>query len=184
MFVDGGLGAQDMLVVVVLTIFPAAMVFAAVFDLLTYRIPNMLVLALVGAFGVAAFAAQMSLGDVAAHAGVGFAVLLFGLLAFARGWMGAGDAKLLAVSALWFGPSQVLAYIGLGAILGGGLTLAILTLRQMPLPPRLERLPWLARLANAGEGVPYGLALGPAALILFSASPWIAVMGGGSFSAL
>lgn len=169
---------SEITAVVALFAFPAAMVFAAFFDLFTLRIPNLLVMLLLGAFGISALGAGMELTAFASHVGVAFGVLVAGFFAFSRGWMGAGDAKLMAVTALWFGPSQIFAYIMLGGLMGGALTFAVLALRQTDLPESLLRVTWLARLADARTGVPYAMALGPAGLVLFSASPWVGSANG------
>ena len=54
------------------------------------------------------------------HVLTGAAVLLLTFSLFALNWMGGGDAKLIAATALWFGPSALLAdYVLLAAMLGG-----------------------------------------------------------------
>jgi len=52
------------------------------------------------------------------------------------------------------------------SILGGVLTLALLALRQVPLPAFLVKQPWFARLSDPTAGVPYGVALALAALYI------------------
>ena len=163
----------------ILAIFPVCMIFATFFDIFTMTIPNRINLVLLGAFVVLAPLAGMDLVTMAKHAGVALVVLgvCFGF--FAAGFMGAGDAKLLATSALWFGPSQTLLYIFLGGMLGGVLTLAIVFARRAPLGPRLSAIDWVARLHDSKNGVPYGAALGPAALYMFTLSPWYAFVATG-----
>jgi prepilin peptidase CpaA len=50
--------------------------------------------------------------------------------------------------------------------MGGGLTLAILAARQIPLPQLLARQPWLVRLHDSRAGIPYGVALAAGALVV------------------
>jgi prepilin peptidase CpaA len=61
-------------------------------------------------------------------------------------------------------------YLIYAALLGGGLTLLILTLRNIPLTPFIARFRWLERLHDKKQGVPYGIALAAAGLITYSNS--------------
>jgi len=47
----------------------------------------------------------------------------------------------------------------LASLLGGGLTLAILQMRKLPMPPWAMARDWIARLHDSNNGVPYGIAL-------------------------
>jgi prepilin peptidase CpaA len=150
-----------------IVIFSAAMIFAGVRDLTTMTIPNWLTLTLALAFLIAAVATAMPLAEIALHLAVGFAVLLVGMGFFAKGWIGGGDAKLMAAIGLWVGWTQAIPYFVTASIFGGALTLLILGFRTLPLPAFFVRQPWLLRLHDRGEGIPYGLALAAAALIIF-----------------
>src|SRR5436853_3820469 len=86
-----------------LLLFPALMAFAASSDLLTMTISNRVSLILVGSFLVLALASGMGAGDMLWHAGAGGIVLVLAFGCFACGWIGGGDAKLAAASALWLG---------------------------------------------------------------------------------
>jgi prepilin peptidase CpaA len=46
------------------------------------------------------------------------------------------------------------------------LSVALLVLRKFPLPSVLAAQPWLVRLADRNSGVPYGVALAMAALVV------------------
>src|SRR3546814_10525700 len=118
-------------------------------------IPNWLTLALVAVFFVAAVVSSMPLTDIAQHMVVGAACLFVGMVFFARGWIGGGDAKLMAAVALWVGWAQALPYFMTASLLGGVLTLAILGYRNLPLPAFVVRCDWAMRLHNRAEGVPY-----------------------------
>lgn len=150
-----------------IVVFSAAMIFAGLRDLTTMTIPNWLTLALAFSFFVFAPLVSMPLAEVGLHAAVGFAVLLVGIGFFGMGWIGGGDAKLLAAVALWVGWGQALSYLVIASVLGGALTLLILGFRTLPLPALLVRQQWLARLHDRSEGIPYGLALAVAALLIF-----------------
>ena len=150
-----------------LVVFPALMAYAAASDLVTMTIPNRLsLLRVVGFSGMAALAG-LAWTDIAAHVAAGFAVLvvMFGMFAF--GWIGGGDAKLAAATALWFGLGSLPEYLFVTSVLGGVLTVAILALRRSPLPGAALRWTWLIRLHDPKCGVPYGIALAAAALLLY-----------------
>ena len=150
-----------------IAIFSAAMIFAGVRDLTTMTIPNWLTLALALSFFVVAPLAEMPLSEIGQHAAVAVVTLLLGMVFFAKGWIGGGDAKLMAAVALWLGWAQALPYFVIASILGGALTLLILGYRNLPLPPFVLRQAWALRLHDRAEGVPYGLALAAAGLLIF-----------------
>jgi len=151
-----------------LFVFPLLMAFAASSDLLTMRISNTLVLLVVVGFFIAAMVAQMPFDRVLSHLLAGAGVLVVGFGFFALRWIGGGDAKLAAATALWIGIGGLLPYLVYAALLGGALTLAILVLRRWPLPSVLARLKWLDRLHDAKSGVPYGIALAAAGILAYS----------------
>jgi len=160
-----------------LLVFPALMAFAASSDLFTMTISNRVTLALVGGFVAMAFISGMSPSDVLAHAGAAATVLAVTFLFFARGWIGGGDAKLAAVTALWFGFDHLLEYALYGSIFGGVLTLALLQFRAWPLPQLLVGQAWAERLHEPKGGVPYGIALAAAALIVYPSTVWMPHLG-------
>ena len=86
---------------------------------------------------------------------------------FAQGWIGGGDAKLAAATALWFGFGHLLDYLVYASLFGGALTLLLIQFRHLPLPGLLARQHWILRLHEKGGGVPYGIALAAAALIVY-----------------
>jgi prepilin peptidase CpaA len=156
-----------------LLLFPALMAFAASSDLLTMTISNRVSLALTAGFFALALVTGMSGADMLAHAGAGFAVLAITFSFFAFGWIGGGDAKLAAATALWLGFDHLLAYAVYASIFGGALTLLIIKFRVMPLPALLARQPWVQRLHETNAGVPYGIALAAAALVVYPQTPWM-----------
>lgn len=159
-----------------LVIFPALMAWAATSDLLTMTIPNRLTLGLAGAFLVFAIAARLSPWEILMCAAAGAIVLAVCFGMFAMGWMGGGDAKLAAATALWFGFAPLLDYLLVAAVAGGFLTLGLLWMRTLPLPSFALGWPWLVRLHDRKTGIPYGIALALAALMVYPQSPvWTAV---------
>ena len=153
-------------------IFPSLMAFAAMMDLFTMTIPNRISILLVSAFVVVAPLTGMGWGDYLVHVTTGLAVLALGVVLFAVGFLGGGDAKLLAAASLWLGFENLLQYVVLVAILGGLLSGVLLVYRGI-LPPRwLTSHAWAMRLHDRTEGIPYGLALAGAALWVFPTTVW------------
>jgi len=156
---------------IALLFFPFAMAFAACSDLMTMRISNKLVLLLAAGFCVLAIVTGMSLQQFAMHVACAMLVLIVGFTFFAMRWIGGGDAKLAAATTLWLGFGLTLPFLAYAALLGGALTLLILILRRMPLTPFLARFRWLERLHNPKSGVPYGIALAAAGMIIYAQTP-------------
>ncbi|MGO4406565.1 prepilin peptidase [Bosea sp. RAF48] len=164
--------------IVILGVFPLAMAYAAASDLVSMTISNRLCLSLVVAFALCAVLLGLSLEDVAWHLAAGMIVLVGAFGLFAAGWIGGGDAKLAAATALWFGFDQLMPYLLLSSFGGGLLTLLILRLRSHPLPSPAVNWDWAQRLHAPKEGVPYGIALAFAALfILPETAIWRAAIG-------
>ncbi|QYO77379.1 A24 family peptidase [Devosia salina] len=153
---------------IALLYFPLAMAFAASSDLLTMRISNKLVLLLAAGFVVMALAIEMPLQQFAMHLLCAFIVLVVAFAMFALRWIGGGDAKLAAATTLWLGFGLTLPYLAYTALLGGVLTLAILFLRRMPMPGIVATMPWLTRLLDRKQGIPYGVAMAVAGLLTYS----------------
>jgi prepilin peptidase CpaA len=162
----------------ILTIFPGAMAFAAATDLFTMTVPNRLALALAAGFFVVAPLVGLGWTDIGLHVALAAAALAVTFALFSFGWIGGGDAKLFAGTCLWLGPGAILAYSVYGALLGGALTLALLAWRNLPLPLMLTSQGWLARLHDQKQGVPYGIALAAAGLLVYPDTPFMAALGG------
>jgi prepilin peptidase CpaA len=151
---------------IVLALLPCLLAYACFSDLFTMRISNRVCLFVLGLFPIAAVVAGMGSADIGMHLLTGAAVLAVSFTLFAFGWVGGGDAKLVAAAAAWFGFDLVLDFLALSCLLGGALTLGILVLRQHPMPAGLRRQDWLMHLHAQTTGIPYGIALGAAALII------------------
>jgi prepilin peptidase CpaA len=157
-----------------LTLFPALMAFAASSDLFTMTIANRVSLILVAGFGLLALMIGMSATDMAWHAVAAAAVLVIVFLLFSRGWIGGGDAKLAAATVLWLGFAHLADYLVYASLIGGALTLAIIQFRAMPLPKVFAGREWAERLHRLDGGVPYGIALAAAALLVYPHTEWMA----------
>lgn len=157
----------------VLLVFPALVAYSAVSDLLRMTISNRVTGALTLAFVVVALASGMPLADMAWHGAAGAVVLVVAFACFALGWIGGGDAKMAAATALWLGAERTLDYLFIGSLFGGALTLALLAWRSWPLPAFAGRQSWIARLHHPKTGIPYGIALAAAALMIYPETAWM-----------
>ena len=98
-------------------------------------------------------------------AGIAFAI---GILLFATRIMGGGDVKLLAACCLWVGKPAILNYVILTALLGGALSIILLSGRPVLgyLWLRIFKKGELPQFLEKGGPAPYGLAIAGAMLIL------------------
>jgi prepilin peptidase CpaA len=159
--------------IVRLMLFPALMAFAAASDLFTMTISNRISLLLVAGFVLLAAVGGMGLEAISMHLAAGLLVLVVAFTCFAFGWIGGGDAKLAAATALWFGFDHLVIYLAYASVAGGFLTLALLQFRNWPLPKPLLSQEWLQRLHDRKGGVPYGIALAIGALLIYPDTEWM-----------
>lgn len=164
-----------------LLLFPLLMAYAACSDLLTMTISNRVSLLLIAGFFVLAIASGMGLTEIGLHVAAGATVLAISFTCFALGWIGGGDAKVAAATALWLGFEYLLPYLTVASLLGGVLTLALLAFRHWPLPYALSGQHWLLRLHHPQSGIPYGIALAAGALLIYPETPWIKAVDLGRF---
>ena len=164
---------------ILVAVLPALLVGAAAWDLMSFTIPNILPATMVVLFFV--FAALvlasgqgsgvgMTLSGIGMHIAPALVALVAGMALFALGYVGGGDAKFYAAASLWLGWNSFFEYTLYASLLGGGLTLTLLALRKMPLPAALHGQGWLLRLVDKESGVPYGIALAVAALLMLPQS--------------
>ncbi|MGZ3308290.1 MAG: A24 family peptidase, partial [Xanthobacteraceae bacterium] len=131
-------------------------------------------LLLAGGFFALAVFSGMGTTEILLHLGAGGVVLVMAFGFFARGWIGGGDAKLAAATALWLGFDHLLPYVIYASVFGGALTILLLQFRLAPLPIWLASEDWVQRLHGKEGGVPYGIALAAAALAIYPDTPWMA----------
>jgi len=150
-----------------LLVFPLLMIFAALADLFTMTIPNRVSLVLIAAYLLLALYLRLPLATVRLHVSCGLAMLALTFTMFQMGWIGGGDAKLAAATALWVGWPALFEYGLAASLIGGALTIAILALRHYELPEKLLSVGFIAKLAEKNGGVPYGIALALAGLMIY-----------------
>lgn len=161
-----------------LILFPFLMAYAASSDLLTMLIPNWISLALLAGFGIAAGVSGMGWTEIGMHLGAGALTLVATFTLFALGIIGGGDAKLTATTAVWVGFGPLADYLLVASVLGGVLTLGLLAARSHPVPFGIVRLPFVAHLHDEKTGIPYGIALAAAGLVILPRTAlWAHVIG-------
>lgn len=144
----------------------AACLIAAVADLRTRKIPNVLT----GGVMIVAlgFAAMQGAAVFATSCGLLLGVLVVGTVAFAQGWLGGGDVKLLAAANASLPPGDALAFMTYTAI-GGGILALVLAAATGRLPSALASVARIVRpfalYGSAGAApaapttMPYALAI-------------------------
>ncbi len=150
----------------VLALAGALLVVAAVVDANSYRIPNMVCLALLALFPLFVLTAPQEIlwGQ---HLSVFVVILGAGFVMFSRQIAGAGDIKLLASAGLWAGPQMLGMFLFITAVAGGLLALivAALTYRRNRASETKEAV------SIAKTPIPYGVAIavgGLCTLIMWS----------------
>ena len=141
---------------------------AAASDIWRYRIPNYLVLGIVGAFGVYSLAAvnwpQLGWSLLA-----GLSVMIVGTVLFALRMFGGGDVKLLGAMALWTGFADLQRFLLIMGVAGGMLALVWLARRLFQRRARAQTVP-ASETATApaiAKRIPYGVAIAIAGFDFF-----------------
>lgn len=148
----------------------------AISDFFTFRIPNMAIIVLLGLFGVAAAGAVVNHVPVPwlDHVAAGVLSLVAGLLLYGYRQMGAGDAKLLAVMALWAGLSRLLPLLFAWAVSALLLLAVILFARRIVEVRPIWETDKLPRVLRRRENIPYGLGIVLGAIMVSGAFPsWL-----------
>ena len=154
--------------------FAVLVIVAALKDISTFTIPNWISAALTLGFAPAALIVGLSLPAIGISFAVGIGVLVLAAGMFAFGWIGGGDAKLMAAAALWVALNGLAPFALYTGIAGGALALILVALRSAWIRPFAESGPaWTRRLATPGEAAPYGVAIAVGALAAFAAHPLV-----------
>jgi len=163
-----------MLEAAIFVVFPFCMAFAAISDMLSMTIANRVSIVLVATFAVVAPMTGMGWSAYGLHFAAGAAVLAVTFVLFVIGGMGGGDAKLLAATSVWMGLGiPLVEYLVYASIMGGVLTILVLTYRSSILHAFFGRNMFLRHFADDQKGVPYGIALGIGGLLAFPDSPLV-----------
>ena len=166
---------DSFLQIAVLTVFPVAMVLAALSDLFTMTVSNRLTAGLAVAFFIVAPMSGMGLETIGLHVAVCLGLLALCIAMFAMGWLGGGDAKLIAATGLWLGLAPLLHYLIVAALVGGAMAIVLLKFRTVPLPAWADEQAWITRLHRADCGAPYCIALAIGGLSAYPTSELFAL---------
>ena len=176
------------------TIYIIIHVLIGVYDFSFYRIPNVLLGALLVLYGFYA-PFYMGIEDIMISLVIFAIVLAISFALFAGKIIGGGDAKYLATASLWMGAHGIMQFLFIVAVLGGLLGIIYLLLRD-PLMrlsdwiwsqfqkaesryPIFQKL-WLGSDAGVEAGkreninshmLPYGVAIATAAIVMWTILP-------------
>ena len=166
-------------------VYPLALAWAVYSDSRRLMIPNGASIAITLSFLPAALLGGVGFTEIAWHYAVGLGLFLSGMFLFSRGFLVGGDVKLLAAAGVWIGGNDLGQFLILVTLIGGGLALAILVIRKFGGNwPWAESIEWLGDGPDAKtQPIPYGIAIGLAALLLLSRNPalpasWAGLLGG------
>ncbi len=148
----------------IIAVFAGCMLAASWNDMTSMTIPNWISVVLFVGFLIVAPLVWQGWANFGTHILVGLVCFAAGILMFALGWMGGGDAKLLAATSFWWVWADLAYYLFYTALAGGALALFLLLGRQF-LPVRLMTTDWMHRLFKDEKRMPYGLALAFGALV-------------------
>lgn len=168
-----------MATLLLLSVFPAALLIAAANDLYEFKIPNWISAALLGGYLVAGPCLSAPIATVVSGLVIGGAALAIGFALYAAHIFGGGDAKLLAALAPWVGVSGAGQALFNIAFAGGALAMALLAFRQAPPLPIYARAPWLLRLHGRRNQIPYAVAIAAGGLLSFPNTPYFQLAYGG-----
>jgi len=158
------------------TLFAVLMLGAAATDLVSYRIPNLIVVMLAILFGVVLVLHGPS-EAWQGHLLTGVLSLIVMIVIYSFGGMGAGDAKLIAATVLWCGVGAVmllLFWIAVSGLVVAALLVSVRVALDIPQVQRGFGLTTLPRVLRRHEGIPYGIAIASGALIASSSFPnWL-----------
>jgi prepilin peptidase CpaA len=152
-----------------------ALLWLAVTDVRSRRLPTRVVLAIGALFFLDAAVLRLGMHQVMVHLALALSVFAVCAALFAARMLGGGDAKLASVIFLWVGLSLALPALTLISVIGTVVSLISLATRNMNSDQRSRPLRALAMFSGA-RGVPYGVALafgGGLAIVLPALLPLI-----------
>lgn len=146
----------DLIDVVAICGFSVLLTVAALTDMTTLRVPNVLCVAICLLYPLYVLNAAAA-GDWFWSLALAIIVFAVASVLFSLEFMGGGDVKLLAATALWAGPDHMLVYL-VGVTVAGGV-LALVVLHH-----RIKAVGELWHASDGKEGkdansVPYGVAI-------------------------
>lgn len=152
---------------------PFLVVAAGISDLMTMRIPNWLNILIALAFFPLALATGLPMEAMLWHGLAAGAVLVVGFGLFSTGYIGGGDAKLLAAAALWIGWAQLPLFLVYTALAGGVLAVIMQGWHMFRVEGEVHEIGWAKRLFSRKIDLPYGIAIAAGAVLAFPGTWWM-----------
>ena len=168
-----------MLSLIAISIFPAALVIAALTDIYDFKIPNWISLTLVAGFIPAGLLLGAPISLMLESLALGGAVLVVSFVLFAVKFFGGGDAKLLAAVAPWVGLPNFGGFLMSTVFAGGLLAIFLIAFRRAPALPIYSHTPWLLRMHQNRHEIPYAVAISAGGLMSFKHAPLFQLAFGG-----
>ncbi len=153
-----------LLTIFIVVIFAGTMLTAAAKDATSMTIPNWISLAVIAGFFIVTPFVWNGLDVFIQHLLVGLTFFAAGFAMFAFGWLGGGDAKLMAATALWWQWNDAVIYVLYTTLLGAVLALLLVFGRKF-IPERVLTSQWARHMFRDEKKMPYGLALAAGALL-------------------
>ncbi len=155
------------------TLLPFLVLVAGAHDFFSLRIPNWLNGVIALAFFPMALMTGMPVEMMLWHGLVSVVVLAIGFGLFAAGFIGGGDAKMLAAVGLWFGWPAVGTFLVLTAIAGGILAIAMKLWSLIEIEKEVRGGAWIKRWLTFKGDLPYGIAIAAGAILALPGSWWM-----------
>lgn len=133
---------------IVIVIFSALLIMAALHDATSFRIPNWVSVAIAALYPLHAVYSPLGIDWLAALA-LAVGVFVVGVLLFVRGIVGGGDVKLLTAVSLWAGTEFGAQLMIVTAVIGGVMALIMIS------PARHVLVHAYDHLGRGGNGNPY-----------------------------
>lgn len=140
---------------IAIAIWTVTLIAAAISDLRSFRIPNYFSAILIVIFGIVyglAGFTGMPWGNLLHF----LVALVVGMLLFSRGWIGGGDAKLYAATALWFNWAGAVTLLFMTTIAGLILAATFIAARMLGLRKNIPK---------EDRRIPYGVAIAVGAIL-------------------
>ena len=154
------------------TLFLFLLVAAGVGDLLTFKIPNWMTIAIAIAFFPMAVATGLPAHQILWQCVAAGAILIVGFGIFAAGMWGGGDAKLVAAAALWFAWPALAHFVIYTTLAGGVLAAAVGFWSMIHIDQEVRGHTWITRWMNLKPNVPYGVAFAIGGFLAFPETWW------------
>jgi prepilin peptidase CpaA len=140
------------------------LLYCAVSDFRRLKIPNVIVLVMIGCFFLAFVSTPQIFFPLWQHVLAMLGMFFVTYVMFAKNLMGGGDAKMMTAVSLWLGLKGLLSFVFYMGLAGGVLGLAALWLQKKK--PVASPAPgsWIESVQSGKNTVPYGIAIAIGAL--------------------